>query len=52
MTKLLNSDLSRTIVSVVGALMLSTTFVVAAVGPAKAAAPAAQGHSVAAPLAC
>jgi hypothetical protein len=52
MTKLLNSELSRTVVSVVGALMLSTTFVVAAVGPAKAAAPAAAATVVSAPLAC
>ena len=52
MTKLLNSELSRTVVSVVGALMLSTTFVVAAVGPAKAAVPAAHATVVIAPLAC
>lgn len=41
MTRFLNSDLSRTVVSVLGALMLSTTFIVAAVGPARAAVPAA-----------
>lgn len=39
MSKLLNSDLSRTIVSVAGALMLSTTLIIAAVGPARAAVP-------------
>ncbi len=41
MTRFLNSDLSRALVSVIGALVLSTTFVVAAVGPARAAVPAA-----------
>lgn len=43
------SETSRTILSVLGALLLSTTFVTAAVGPAKAAAPIAAG--TAAPVA-
>ena len=41
------SELSRALFSIFGALLLSTTFVVAAVGPAKAAVPcaAAGAHS-------
>ena len=41
MTNLFKSDAIRTLASIAGALMLSTTFIVAAVGPAKAAVPAA-----------
>jgi len=41
MTRLMTSEAARALFSVVGALVLSTTLVVAAVRPAKAAAPAA-----------
>lgn len=39
MSKLFKNEVSKTIFSVVGALMLSSTMIVAAVGPARAAVP-------------